>query len=100
MRSTCASPAAQAAWSLLAAYGAAPPKLRQEQLPKAVPQTCKVRFWRIFLGCSGYSGLLRILGDEHWMLGTFLNISKAHWKARKGMKQNICFLKCFFFHFS
>lgn len=46
MRSACVSPAAQAAWSLLAAYGAAPPKLRQEQLPKVVPQTCQVRiFW-------------------------------------------------------
>ena len=32
----------QAALSLLAAYGAAPPKLRQDQLPKAVPQTCQV----------------------------------------------------------
>ncbi|CAL1134356.1 unnamed protein product [Cladocopium goreaui] len=42
MRSACVSPAAQAAWSLLAAYGAAPPKLRQEQLPKVVPQTCQV----------------------------------------------------------
>ena len=52
MRSACVSPAAQAAWSLLAAYGAAPPKLRQEQLPKVVPQTCQVRMiswdlWRL-----------------------------------------------------
>jgi len=42
MRSSNASPQVQAALSLLAAYGAAPPKLRQDQLPKAVPQTCQV----------------------------------------------------------
>ena len=41
MQNPGASPQAQAALSLLSAYRAAPPKLRQDQLPKAVPQTCQ-----------------------------------------------------------
>lgn len=72
MRSTCVSPAAQAAWSLLAAYGAAPPKLRQEQLPKVVPQTCQVR---IFFGIF-------------WIFGEFLKISKPDLVELEGEKGN------------